>query len=251
VGNFGDGKINAFDSTGKFLGQVADSGNNVIVNPGLWDMVFGASGTGDPNTLYFTAGGSTQTTGLFATLVPTSAVTHGDFSLALSAQSATVVAGQSATLTVSASAVGGFNAPISLSCTQLSGVTCSLSPATITPGSSTAKSTLMFTAAANPPTGGYGPNGMTMGWLSLSGAGLFGMVFATRKNNRKPEAKFLKRGLLIGSVGLLALYALFTIGCGGSSSTSNRQQQKSTVTVMVTGTSGSISHSTPITLTIQ
>jgi uncharacterized protein (TIGR03118 family) len=251
VGNFGDGKINAFDATGKFLGQVTDSGNNVIVNPGLWDMVFGAGGTGDPNTLYFTAGGSAQTSGLFATLVPTTAVTHGDFSLAFSAQSATLAAGQSTSLTVSASAVGGFNAPISLSCSQPSGVTCSLSPATITPGSSSAKSTVMFTAAATPPGGGYGgPYGMAMGWLSLSGAGLFGMVFATRKDHSKRRAKFLKRGLLIGSLGVLALWTLFTVGCGGGSSSSNRQQ-KHTVTVMMTGTSGSISHTTPITLTIQ
>jgi hypothetical protein len=251
VGNFGDGKINAFDSTGKFLGQLTDSANNLIVNPGLWDMVFGAGGTVDPNTLYFTAGGSSQTSGLFATLVPASTVTHGDFSLALSAQSATVIAGQSASLTVSASAVGGFNGPISLSCSQPSGVTCSLSPATITPGSSAAKSTVKFTAAATPPTGGYGtPYGMTMGWLSLSGVGVLGTVFAARKDNRKRGAKFLKHGLLIGSFGVLALWVLFTVGCGGGSSSSNRQQ-KSTVTVMVTGTSGSISHSTPITLTIQ
>ena len=252
VGNFGDGTINAFDSTGKFLGQLTDSANNVIVNPGLWDMVFGGGGSsGDPNTLYLTAGGSSQTSGLFATLVPASTVTTGDFSLALSTQSATLASGQSATLTVSASAVGGFNSPISLSCSQPTGVTCSLSPATITPGSSTAKSTLMFTAAATPPSGGYGgPGGMAMGWLSLSGVGAFGTVFAARKNNRKREAKFLKQGLWIGVVSLLALYALFTVGCGGGSSTPSRQQ-KSVVTVMVTGTSGSISHSTPITLTIQ
>jgi hypothetical protein len=250
VGNLGDGKISAFDSTGKFLGQLTDSGNNVIVNPGLWDMVFGASGTGDPNTLYFTAGGSSQTSGLFATLVPASTVTHGDFSLALSAQSATLAAGQSATLTVSASAVGGFNAPISLSCSQPSGVTCSLSPASITPGSSSAKSTVKFTAAVTPPSGGYGgPYGMAMAWLSLSGAGLFGMVFAARKDTRKPRAKILKRVLWSG-LAMLALCVLFTVGCGGGSSNSSRQQ-KSTVTVMVTGTSGSISHSTPITLTIQ
>jgi uncharacterized protein (TIGR03118 family) len=250
VGNFGDGTITAFDSNGHSLGQLTDSANNVIVNPGLWDMVFGAGGTGDPNTLYFTAGGSSQTSGLFATLVPASTVTSGDFSLVLSAPNATLISGQSATLTVSASAVGGFNGPISLSCSQLAGVTCSLSPATITPGSSAAKSTLKFTAATTPPSGGYGgPGGMAMGWLSLSGMGAFGTVFAARKDNRKRGAKFLKQGL-IGGLALLALCLLFTVGCGGGSSTSSRQQ-KSTVTVMVTGTSGSISHSTPITLTIQ
>ena len=91
---------------------------------------------------------------------------------------------------------------------------------------------------------------MAMGWLSLSGVGVFGTFLAARKDNRQRGAKFLKHGLWIGVVGLLSLYALFTVGCGGTSSTSSRQQ-KSTVTVMLTGKSGSISHSTPITLTIQ
>jgi uncharacterized protein (TIGR03118 family) len=251
VGNFGDGMINAFDPSGKFLGQLTDSGNNAIVNPGLWDMVFGAGGTGDPNTLYFTAGGGSQTSGLFATLVPAATVTNADFSLALSAQNATLTPGQSTMLTVSASAVGGFNSPISLSCTQPSGITCSLSPATITPGSSTAKSSLTFSAAATAPTGGYGGlSAMAMGWLSLSGAGAFGMVFATRKDDRKRGARILKHGLWIGGFGVLILWVLFTVGCGGGSSTPSRQKA-STVTVMVTGTSGSISHTTPVTLTVQ
>jgi uncharacterized protein (TIGR03118 family) len=247
VGNFGDGTINAFDSTGKFLGQLTDSGNNTIVNPGLWDMVFGVAGTGDPNTLYFTAGGSSQTSGLFATLVPASSATSADFSLALSAQSATLVPGQSASLTVSASGVGGFNSPITLSCSQPTGITCSLSPSTITPGSSSAKSTVMFSAASAPPVGGYGAT--SMGWLSLSGVA-FGLLFVPRKLDRKRSAKIWKRGLWIGGLGLLAV-CLFTLGCGGNSSAPSHQAAANTVTVMVTGTSGSLSHSTAVTLTVQ
>jgi hypothetical protein len=252
VGNFGDGAINAFDSTGKFLGQLTDSGHHVIVNPGLWDMVFGAGGTGDPNTLYLTAGGSSQTSGLFATLVPASTVTNADFSLVFSANSATVIRGQSAMLTIGASAVGGFNGPISLSCANPTGVTCSLSPATITPGSSTATSTLRFTAAATPPAGGYGtPGGMAMGWLSLSSVGIFGMALAIPKGGRKRGAKLWKHGLWISGLAVLAVWVPFTVGCGGGSSSTSNHQKASTVTVIVTGRSGSISHSTPITLTIQ
>lgn len=57
IANFGDGTINAFDPiTGKFVGQMKSVLGSAIVNPGLRGIVFGASGTGDPNTLYFTSG---------------------------------------------------------------------------------------------------------------------------------------------------------------------------------------------------
>src|SRR5580704_1513864 len=102
VGNFGDGKINAFDTTGKFLGQLTDSSNNALVNPGLWDMAFGGGGaSGDPGTLYLTAGGNNQpnfppggtTTSVFASLVPAAAVTSANFSLSLSSPSVTLASG--------------------------------------------------------------------------------------------------------------------------------------------------------------
>jgi hypothetical protein len=149
VGNFGDGTINAFDTTGKFLGQLTDSSNNALANPGLWDMVFGGGGpSGDPGTLYLTAGGSNQpnfpaggsTTSVFASLVPAAAVGSPDFSLSLSAQGATVAPGGSTSLMISASAVGGFNGQIALSCAAPAGLTCSLNPSTISPGSSSSSS---------------------------------------------------------------------------------------------------------------
>jgi len=249
VGNFGDGKINAFDSTGKFLGQVTDSANNVIVNAGLWDMVFGQGGTGDPNTLYFTAGGANQTSGLFATPVPAAATTTADFSLALSTQSATVSVGESTTISVNSSAVGGFNSAINLSCSGLpAGVNCSFSPVSITPGSSTAKSTLTVAASSTYTAPGYAVP-MTMGWLPLSGLGLAGMVFAGRREKRVAARK---AALWIGGAIVLTLVLLFSVGCGGgSSSQMNAANHPNHVTMMVPGTSGSIVHSTPVTLTIQ
>jgi len=247
VGNFGDGTINVFDSTGKFLGQLTDSSNNVIVNPGLWDMVFGAGGTGDPNTLYITAGGATQTTGLFATIVPASSANGPNFSLALSAQSATVAPGQSTNVTINSSAVGGFSAAISLSCTNPpAGVTCSFSRASITPGSSAASSQLTLSTASIAPPRGYAVSGL-VGWLPLSGIGVFGFVLAAG-NKRKLGTRKTHLVVLISS--LLLAGSLVTFGCGGSNSSSMSPAAKN-VTVMITGTSGSISHSTPFTLTIQ
>jgi uncharacterized protein (TIGR03118 family) len=258
IGNFGDGTINAFDSTGKSLGQVTDTNGQPIVNPGLWDMVFGAGGTGDPNTLYFTAGGTNQTSGLFAALTPASAATNADFSLALSAQTATVASGQAAKLTVSAAAVGGFSSPITLTCSAGTGVTCTLSPNSITPGSSAATSTLTLSAASTPPSGGYGAiaqSNLPFSGLRMFGLGLVGLVLGGNKKNRKPQTakhQAAKRAAWIAGLGLLSLLMLFTVGCGGgSTSNSTPKTSPSTITVMVTGTSGSLSHTVPLTLTVN
>jgi uncharacterized protein (TIGR03118 family) len=247
VGNFGDGTINAFDTTGKSLGQVTDSSGHAITNPGLWDMVYGAGGTGDPNTLYFTAGGASQTSGLFATLVPASATTTAGFSLALSAKSVTVAQGGSSNLTISAAAVGGFNSQIALSCSTVSGLTCAFSPATIAPGSST-PSTLTISASSTPPPMGYRASLTGMGMTGLlPGLGVFGTLIIRR---RKPLAKMGKRVLWTSILGLLVVCALFTVGCSGSSSHPSTPVSSQT-TLMVTGTSGAITHSTPVTVTIK
>src|SRR5208282_3831776 len=215
VGNFGDGTINAFDTSGKFLGQFTDSSNNVLVNPGLWDMVFGGGGpSGDPGTLYLTAGGGNQpnfptggsTTSVFASLVPAAAVGSPDFSLSLSAQSIAVAAGGSTNLMISASAVGGFNGQISLTCSAAAGLTCAFNPTTISPGSSASASTLTISAASTPPPMGYG-------MILLSGLGLFGTVLATRKRRRLTR----KSILWTSALGLLLLLSMFAVGCGSSS----------------------------------
>ena len=240
IGNFGDGTMNAYDTQGHFVGQVADSAGHVITNAGLWDMVFGAGGTGDPNTLYFTAGGANQTSGLFATLVPAAAVSGQDFSLNLSAQSVTVTAGSTSTLTIGSAAVGGFNSQITLSCAPAAGLTCSFNPNSITPGGSTASSTLTISAAATPPGGGYGHPGM----LLLSGLGLFGTVLMAG-NKKGAKGKSL---VLIALLALLLTGMTFTVACGSNSSNHATNNQ---ATLTITGTSGGVSHSVPVSVTIH
>jgi hypothetical protein len=255
VGNFGDGTINAFDTTGKFLGQITDSSNKVLVNPGLWDLVFGGGGTsGAAGTLYLTAGGSNQpnfpsggsTTSMFASVVPAAAVASQNFSLSLSAQSVSVTPGSSANVMVSAAGVGGFDSPISLSCSTISGLTCAFSPSTITPGS-TATSTLSISAASTPPSGGY--RAAIFGGL-LPSLGLFATVFTTRR--RKPLSR--KWSLMMSGFGLLlviSFISLVAVGCGGSSNAQTPQPTSSQVTMTVTGTSGAITQSAPVTITIN
>ncbi len=70
MGNFGDGRINAFDaSTGGFLGQLQDPDGEPIQIDGLWALKVGNGGAGgDSNTVYFTAGLFGETHGLFGSL---------------------------------------------------------------------------------------------------------------------------------------------------------------------------------------
>lgn len=240
IGNFGDGTMNAYDTQGHFVAQVADSAGHAIANAGLWDMVFGAGGTGDPNTLYFTAGGANQTSGLFATLVPATSVGGQDFSLNLSAQSVTVTAGGSGTLTIGSAAVGGFNSSITLSCAPATGLTCSFNPNNITPGGSTASSMLTISAAATPPGGGYGHPGM----LLLSGLGLFGTVLMAG-SRKGAQGKSL---VLIALLALLVTGTTLTVACGSNSSNHATNNQ---ATLTITGTSGGVSHSVPVSVTIH
>ena len=72
VGNFGDGRINAFDPmTGVFLGSLLDLNGNPIEIDGLWGLAFGNAGPGfDSHKLYFAAGIDDEENGLFGSLEP-------------------------------------------------------------------------------------------------------------------------------------------------------------------------------------
>ena len=67
VSNFGDGRINAFDAqTGAHLGALSTSAGVPIAIDGLWGIAFGNGINDQPtNTLFFTAGPSDETHGLY------------------------------------------------------------------------------------------------------------------------------------------------------------------------------------------
>jgi uncharacterized protein (TIGR03118 family) len=80
VGNFGDGRIHAFDpnqltETGEFeaVGLLHSSAGKPVKIDGLWALQFGhgASANGATNTLFFTAGPAEEAHGLFGSLVNT------------------------------------------------------------------------------------------------------------------------------------------------------------------------------------
>jgi uncharacterized protein (TIGR03118 family) len=70
VGNFGNGRINAFDpATGKFLGGLRNVNGERIAIDGLWALSPGGGARGSsPDDVYFTAGPNDETDGLFGKL---------------------------------------------------------------------------------------------------------------------------------------------------------------------------------------
>ncbi len=71
VGNFGDGRINAFDARdGDFRGTVRDEHGRAIVNDRLWALRFGNGVFGDPYDLVFSAGIENETHGLLGIIEP-------------------------------------------------------------------------------------------------------------------------------------------------------------------------------------
>lgn len=266
IGNFGDGTISAFDFTsGNFIDQMKDANGAMIVNASLWDMVFGGGGpAGDPNTMYITAGLTNEQHGLFASVVPNPATTPGgaDFTLTPSATSATVSTGQSTTIQLSVNGVDGFASAVQFTCSgEPANSQCTFSPSSVTPTNGQGAMTTM-TLSTRMPGGIYG---QTFGGLRLpGGAGpllaaisvLFaGILFSLRTRfgdlfDRRKTARFA----LLGAASFLLLSVpLLTLGgCGGyNSSMSNNGTPQGTTTLVVTATSGAISHSAHITLTVQ
>jgi uncharacterized protein (TIGR03118 family) len=67
VGNFGDGKINAYNPTnGAYVGTIADAAGNAFAVPGLWGIAFGNDASNQPhNTLFYAAGTNDEANGAY------------------------------------------------------------------------------------------------------------------------------------------------------------------------------------------
>lgn len=69
VGNFGDGRINAFTLSGTFVGQLDGANGSPLSVDGLWALIPGSGGnSGNPSSIYFSSGPSGETHGLFGVI---------------------------------------------------------------------------------------------------------------------------------------------------------------------------------------
>jgi len=98
--------------------------------------------------------------------------------------------------------------------------------------------------------------GMAGTWMPLSGLGLAGLVVVESRRRRRLLRRFWWRSISY-ACGLLLLAGVFVAisGCGGGNNGAgmggSNGTQRGASTVVVTATSGSISHSTNVALTVQ
>jgi hypothetical protein len=263
VGNFGDGKINAFDpATGNLIGTVNDANGNALVNGSLWELVFDPTGqTGAKDTLYFSAGLVNEGDGLFGSIaVAQTPPTTASFSIAAASPTLTVVKGQSASTMLTVTPANGFNGTVSFSCSGLpGGATCAFSPATVTPTSSPVTTQMTISTVT---TGTYGsvfkPIASTPGSrrgpfsLALAAFLLALLYFMKRAAERRKGITRVPRWVGIAvATGLLVA----AVGCGGGKSTTSpgtgTGTPMGTTTVMVNATSGTSMQSTSIAVTVN
>lgn len=186
---------------------------------------------------------------------PTSTVqiTVSDFTNTPSPASVTISPGQAASYTVTiASKFGAFTNPVSLACSGLPSLSqCAFSPASVTPGSSSATSTLTIStttpSSVLPPPEPRIPNApIFVLWFGLTLA-LAGMANFARNTGRK-------RGFAVASCALLVSIALPIFSCGGGGGGSgphNPGTPTGAYSITVTGTSNQLQHTATVTLNVQ
>src|SRR6266567_2338838 len=176
--------------------------------------------------------------------------TGTDFSISASAPSPSSVSpGQSATSTLSLSLLNSFDNPVSLACSvqpaQAGSPACSLSSNSVTFDSSgKATATLTITAGSGAATlmvhhpyhGDSHP--FSLGWLPVAAFAFMGTGLGCGYSRRRRYLFF---------VGCVLAGLIFQAACGGGSS----GPKSVNYAITVTGTSGSMQHSTTTTLTVQ
>jgi uncharacterized protein DUF11/beta-propeller repeat-containing protein len=171
-----------------------------------------------------------------------------DFSVTPNPSTQTVVAGNSATYQVEVTPLPTYGNKVSLSCSAglPQGTACNFSTNPVSlPSTTPVSSTLTITTTARPVTTSSLRSGSGLWYaLLLPVAGLALVGLGAGRQHRKLMGLLL--GLVLGGV-------LFQAACGGGTSTppTTGGTPAGTYTVTVTGTSGSASHASTVTLVVQ
>jgi len=172
-----------------------------------------------------------------------SSVAAADFGLEMfNTATITLSRGASTTMPVILRRRNGFNGTVTLSCSisGVTGATCSVSPNSVSPDGAVTMTIVTTTSASSHPSP------LLPWWESAFGVAAFFGMAQSRRLNRKC--------LLLGGLTIVLVFALASCGGGGGSSSSSNSLSTTTSqtgTVVVQATSGSISHSAQVAITVN
>ena len=211
------------------------------------------SGTPDcpsGGTIGFTAGtGYDQVTGLGSvdaySLVnnwdSTQPLASADFGVTLFDTAMTLTRGTAATMPIILQRRNGFNGTVTLTCAiaTVTNATCSVSPNSLNPDGA-----VLLTVTTTALASSHSP--FSPWWETAFGVAAFFSLGEARRNKRKI--------LLVAC--LMAVLCFGLVSCGGGSSTSSSSSSGGTTTaqsgtVTVTATSGSLSHTAQLNITVN
>ncbi len=169
-------------------------------------------------------------------------IANPDFTLGADPASATVIAGNSTQFTLTIAPAGGFAGNVTFSCSPVTGISCAFNPQTVTPAHGAATTTMTVTTSANVTH--YGS--LLVGLGSLLSAPVFlGFLCRYGRNIGRDRAAPL---IATAALTIVAL-ALAAGGCGGYGNTA--LPNRGTASILVTAHSGSIAHTSTVSVTVQ
>jgi len=176
-----------------------------------------------------------------------------DFSFAVSSGTLTIAAGQSGSVALTITPLNGFNSAVSFSCAGLPpGTSCSFSPSTVNPSGGAASTTLTLAAATTardelplhqPPFGSIATSALALG-----------LCFIGRRRLRLHAVWIVCVGATISLACLTACGGGSSVASAGNSGSSGSSGSASTAEagiITVTATSGPLSHSVPLSVSVH